>query len=45
MSRCDPKQIKAVNARGGFGKWTSGVCLNPSNLPTKIKAAADGPPA
>ena len=31
---------KAVNEHGGFGKWTSGVCFNPSDLPTVIHEAA-----
>jgi type III restriction enzyme len=28
--------VKAVNEHGGFGKWNSGVCFNPSDLPTVI---------
>lgn len=32
--------VKAVNEHGGFGKWKAGVCLNPSDLPTKIHEAA-----
>jgi type III restriction enzyme len=31
---------KAVNEHGGFGKWTSGVCFNPSDLPTVLHEAA-----
>jgi type III restriction enzyme len=34
--------VKAVNEHGGFGKWTSDVCLNPSDLPTVIQKAANG---
>jgi type III restriction enzyme len=34
--------VQAVNAHGGFGKWEAGVCLNPSDLPTKIHEAAKG---
>ena len=32
--------VKAVNEHGGFGKWKPGLCLNPSDLPTKIHEAA-----
>jgi len=32
--------VKAVNEHGGFGTWNSDVCLNPSDLPTKIHNAA-----
>ena len=32
--------VKAVNAHRGFGKWKPGLCLNPSDLPTKIQDAA-----
>jgi type III restriction enzyme len=32
--------VRAVNAHGGFGKWTSGVSLNPSQLPDVIQRAA-----
>jgi type III restriction enzyme len=32
--------VKAVNEHGGFGKWRSDRCLNPSDLPTVIHAAA-----
>ncbi|MGD1086995.1 MAG: DEAD/DEAH box helicase family protein, partial [Verrucomicrobiota bacterium] len=32
--------VKAVNEQGGFGKWKPGLCLNPSDLPTKIHEAA-----
>jgi hypothetical protein len=31
---------KAVNEHGGFGKWTSEICFNPSDLPTVIHNAA-----
>jgi type III restriction enzyme len=31
--------VKAVNQHGGFGEWKAGVCLNPSDLPTKIHEA------
>jgi type III restriction enzyme len=31
---------KAVNEHGGFGKWKTGLCLNPSDLPTRIHEAA-----
>jgi type III restriction enzyme len=31
--------VKAVNGHGGFGKWASGVCFNPSDLPTVILSA------
>ena len=33
--------VKAVNEHGGFGKWTAGLCLNPSDLPTEIHKAAN----
>jgi hypothetical protein len=32
--------VKAVNEHGGFGKWKSDRCLNPSHLPTVIHKAA-----
>jgi type III restriction enzyme len=32
--------VKAVNEHGGFGKWKSDRCLNPSDLPTVIHKAA-----
>ena len=32
--------VKAVDEHGGFGKWTSDVCLNPSDLPTVVHRAA-----
>jgi type III restriction enzyme len=32
--------IKAINAHGGFGRWKSDVCLNPSDLPTVIHTAS-----
>jgi len=32
--------VRAVNEHGGFGKWKPGLCLNPSDLPTKIHEAA-----
>jgi type III restriction enzyme len=32
--------VKAVNEHGGFGKWKSDRCLNPSDLPTVIHTAA-----
>src|ERR1017187_8956705 len=32
--------VKAVNEHGGFGKWKSDRCLNPSDLPTVIHIAA-----
>jgi type III restriction enzyme len=32
--------VRAVNAHGGFGKWTSGVSLDPSQLPDVIQKAA-----
>jgi type III restriction enzyme len=32
--------VKAVNAHGGFGKWATGLCLSPSDLPTEIQKAA-----
>lgn len=32
--------VKAVNEHGGFGKWRSERCLNPSALPTVIHRAA-----
>jgi type III restriction enzyme len=35
--------INAVNAHGGFGKWASAVCFNPSDLPTKIQETMTGP--
>jgi type III restriction enzyme len=31
--------VKAVNEHGGFGKWTSGDCLHPSDVPTVIHSA------
>ncbi len=31
--------IKAVNAHGGFGIWSWGVCFEPSDLPTTIHEA------
>lgn len=31
--------VKAINQHGGFGKWTSDVYLNPSDLPTVIHKA------
>ena len=31
--------VNAVNQHGGFGKWTSAVCLQPSDLPTVIDKA------
>jgi type III restriction enzyme len=34
--RCLDEWAKAVNEHGGFGKWTSGVCFSPSDLPTVI---------
>ncbi|MEI6785881.1 MAG: type III restriction endonuclease subunit R, partial [Verrucomicrobiota bacterium] len=32
--------VKAVNEHGGFGRWQSDRCLNPSDLPTVIHTAA-----
>ena len=32
--------VKAVNEHGGFGKWKSDRCLNPSDLPSVIHKAA-----
>jgi type III restriction enzyme len=32
--------VKGVNEHGGFGKWTSDMCLNPSDLPTAIQKAS-----
>ncbi len=34
--------VKAVNEHGGFGKWTSDVCLKPPDLPAVIQKAGKG---
>jgi type III restriction enzyme len=42
--RCLDEWARAVNDHGGFGKWTSGVCFNPSDLPTLIHEADSSKP-
>ena len=34
--------VEAVNEHGGFGKWKSDRCLNPSDLPTVLHLSAQG---
>jgi type III restriction enzyme len=34
--------VRAVNEHGGFGKWSSDVCFQPSDLPTAIHKAVRG---